>query len=90
MLHAPGGPPSVLSRTDPSWSLVAYARFLAVLAEYDDVVHPRSSLGLVDSVSSRDRRNLTFPTGHVGAMMSGAALKKLWPQIGAWLGERSN
>jgi polyhydroxyalkanoate synthase len=54
------------------------------------VVHPRSSLGLVDRVSSRDRRNLTFPTGHVGAMVSGAAHKKLWPQIGAWLGERSN
>jgi polyhydroxyalkanoate synthase len=63
---------------------------LNVVAEYDDVVHPRSSLGLVDRVSSRDRRNLTFPTGHVGAMVSGAAHKQLWPQIGAWLGERSN
>ena len=63
---------------------------LNVVADYDDVVHPRSSLGLVDRVSSRDRRNLTFPTGHVGAMVSGAAHKKLWPQIGAWLGERSN
>ena len=63
---------------------------LNVVADYDDVVHPRSSLGLVDRVSSHDRRNLTFPTGHVGAMVSGAAHKKLWPQIGAWLGERSN
>jgi poly(3-hydroxyalkanoate) synthetase len=45
---------------------------------------------LVDRVSSRDRNNLTFPTGHVGAMVSGAAHKQLWPQIGAWLGERSN
>jgi polyhydroxyalkanoate synthase len=63
---------------------------LNVVADYDDVVHPRSSLGLVDRVGSRDRRNLTFPTGHVGAMVSGAAHKQLWPQIGAWLGERSN
>lgn len=63
---------------------------LNVVADYDDVVHPRSSLGLVDHVASRDRRNLTFPTGHVGAMVSGAAHKQLWPQIGAWLGERSN
>jgi len=62
---------------------------LNVVADYDDVVHPHSSLGLVDRVSSRDRRNLTFPTGHVGAMVSGAAHKQLWPQIGAWLGERS-
>ena len=30
---------------------------LNVVADYDDVVHPRSSLGLVDRVSSRDRRN---------------------------------
>ena len=63
---------------------------LNVVADYDDVVHPHSSLGLVDRVASRDRRNLTFPTGHVGAMVSGAAHEQLWPQIGAWLGERSN
>jgi polyhydroxyalkanoate synthase len=63
---------------------------LNVVADYDDVVHPSSSLGLVDRVGGRDRRNLTFPTGHVGAMVSGAAHKQLWPQIGAWLGERSN
>lgn len=63
---------------------------LNVVADHDDVVHPSSSLGLVDRVSSRDRRNLTFPTGHVGAMVSGAAHKKLWPQVGAWLKERSN
>ena len=63
---------------------------LNVVGDYDDVVHPSSSLGLVDHVSSCDRRNLTFPTGHVGAMVSGAAHKQLWPQIGAWLGERSN
>jgi polyhydroxyalkanoate synthase subunit PhaC len=63
---------------------------LNVIGEYDDVVHPKSSLGLIDRVGSRDRRNLTFPTGHVGAMVSGAAHKQLWPQIGAWLGERSN
>jgi len=63
---------------------------LNVVGDYDDVVHPSSSLGLVDRVSSGDRRNLTFPTGHVGAMVSGAAHKQLWPQIGAWLGERSN
>lgn len=64
--------------------------FLNVVAEYDDVVHPRSSLSLVDSVGSLDRENLTFPTGHVGAMVSGAAIKKLWPQIGTWLDGRSN
>jgi polyhydroxyalkanoate synthase subunit PhaC len=63
---------------------------LNVIAEFDDVVHPRSSLPLIDHVASRDRRNLTFSTGHVGAMVSGSAIKGLWPQVGAWLTERSN
>lgn len=63
---------------------------LNVVAEFDDVVHPRSSLPLIERAASDDRRNLTFSTGHVGAMVSGAAHKGLWPQIGAWLRERSN
>ncbi len=63
---------------------------LNVIAEFDDVVHPRSSLPLAEKVAGSDARNLTFSTGHVGAMVSGAAHKGLWPQIGAWLKERSN
>lgn len=63
---------------------------LNVVAEFDDVVHPRSSLPIAESVGSRDSRNLTFATGHVGAMVSGGAHKALWPQIGAWLEEHSN
>jgi poly(3-hydroxyalkanoate) synthetase len=63
---------------------------LNVVAEYDDVVHPRSSLGLPEFVSSDDARNLTFPTGHLGAVVSAAAIKKLWPQVGEWLAQRDN
>lgn len=60
---------------------------LNVVAELDDVVHPKASLPLPDFVSSQDRRNLTFPTGHIGAAVSGPALEKLWPEIGRWLSE---
>ena len=63
--------------------------FLNLVAEFDDVVHPRSSLPLVEHVASQDRRNLTIPTGHVGAMVSSAAHKRFWPQVAAWLAERS-
>jgi len=63
---------------------------LNVVAEFDDVVHPKSSLPLPDHVGSTDKRNLTFPTGHLGAMVSSAAHGKLWPQIGQWLTEHSN
>ncbi|MGA7869622.1 MAG: alpha/beta fold hydrolase [Candidatus Binatus sp.] len=60
---------------------------LNVVAELDDVVHPKASLPLPDFVSSQDRRNLTFPTGHIGAAVSGPALQKLWPEISRWLSE---
>ena len=61
---------------------------LNVVAEHDDVVHPRSSLGLPEHVGSADKRNLTFPTGHLGAVVSAGAIAKLWPQVGGWMAER--
>lgn len=63
---------------------------LNVVAEKDDVVHPDSSLGLPDFVASADKRNLTFPTGHLGAVVSAGAMTKLWPQVGSWLAGRDN
>jgi len=62
--------------------------FLNVVAEFDAVVHPASSLGLPEFVGSEDKGNLTFPTGHLGAVVSAGALKRMWPQIGGWLGDR--
>lgn len=61
---------------------------LNVVGEHDDVVHPTSSLPLIELVGSNDARNLVFPTGHIGAAVSAAAHKKLWPQVGTWLKER--
>jgi polyhydroxyalkanoate synthase len=60
---------------------------LNVVAEFDDIVHPRSSLGLPELVGSGDAHNLTFPTGHLGAVVSAGAIKKLWPQVGKWLAD---
>jgi len=61
---------------------------LNVVAEHDDVVHPASSLGMVEQAGSTDKHNLSFPTGHLGAVVSAGAIKKLWPQIGQWMAER--
>lgn len=58
---------------------------LNIVAEYDDVVHPQSSLPLLACVGSADKENLLFPTGHIGIAVSAAAHKKLWPQVGQWL-----
>ena len=60
-----------------------------VIGEYDDVVHPTSSLPLPDLTSGADKANLLFPTGHIGVVVSTAAHKKLWPQVGQWLKARS-
>ena len=62
---------------------------LNIVAEQDDVVHPRSSLGLLEHVGSSDKCNVSFPTGHIGAVVSSGAIGKLWPQIGQWLAERN-
>jgi polyhydroxyalkanoate synthase subunit PhaC len=61
---------------------------LNVVADLDDVVHPSSSLPLPEKVGSADRRNLTFPSGHLGAVVGAGAIKKLWPQIGEWMADR--
>jgi polyhydroxyalkanoate synthase len=61
---------------------------LNVVADLDDVVHPSSSLPLPEKVGSADRRNLTFATGHIGAVVSAGAIKKLWPEVGGWLADR--
>jgi len=62
---------------------------LNVVGEYDDVVHPQSSLPLLECVGSTDKANVLFPTGHIGVVVSAATHKKLWPQVGQWLRERS-
>jgi polyhydroxyalkanoate synthase len=61
---------------------------LNVIGEYDDIVHPTSSLPLLDLLGSRDKQNFIFPSGHIGVVVSNSAHKKLWPQVGEWLRER--
>ena len=63
---------------------------LNVIGQHDDVVHPKSSLPLVELVGGEDATNLVFPTGHIGAAVSTSAQKKLWPQVGRWLRERDS
>lgn len=61
---------------------------LNIMGEYDDVVPPQSSLPFIELVGSSDTENLIFPTGHIGAVVSGAAHTRLWPRVGAWLKAR--
>jgi len=63
---------------------------LNIVAEDDDVVHSQSSVGLPHYVGGTDKRNLMFPTGHLGAVVSSGAMAKLWPEVGSWLAARDN
>ena len=63
---------------------------LNIIGEYNDVVHPYSSLPLLDHISSRDKRDLLFPVGHMGLTVSSTAHQKLWPQVSRWLAERQS
>jgi polyhydroxyalkanoate synthase subunit PhaC len=66
------------------------APLLNVIGDRDDIVNPKSSEPLPGSVSSIDKQNLHYPTGHMGAAVSSDSLKRLWPQIATWLAQRDN
>jgi polyhydroxyalkanoate synthase subunit PhaC len=61
---------------------------LNVIGDHDDIVNPMSSEPLPELVSSEDKQNLHYPTGHMGAAISADSLKRLWPQITNWLSAR--
>jgi polyhydroxyalkanoate synthase len=58
---------------------------LAVTFEHDNIVPWRSAAPLVDRVASQDKQRIHIAGGHVGAVVSRAASKNLWPQLsGYW------
>ena len=63
---------------------------LNVIGDHDDIVNPLSSEPLPELVSSDDKQNLHYPTGHMGAAISADSLKRLWPQIANWLSARDD
>ena len=61
---------------------------LCVTFEHDEIVPHRSASVLLDHVSSTDKENLHVPGGHVGAMVSSSAARKLWPKLRAFWAAR--
>jgi polyhydroxyalkanoate synthase len=58
---------------------------LAVTFEHDNSVLPQSAAALLDMVGSKETQRIHLPGGHVGAVVSRAASKGLWPQLSQWL-----
>ncbi|MEE9214031.1 MAG: class III poly(R)-hydroxyalkanoic acid synthase subunit PhaC [Thermodesulfobacteriota bacterium] len=62
---------------------------LNLIAEHDHLTPPDSSKALDTLISSKDKRTIVFPTGHIGLSVSSRSLKGLWPEVSDWLIERS-
>lgn len=59
-----------------------------VVFEHDNIVPWESAAVLLDRISSKDKQLLKLPGGHVGAVVSKAAKKNLWPRMSAFWAER--
>jgi polyhydroxyalkanoate synthase subunit PhaC len=59
-----------------------------VVFEHDNIVPWQSAAVLVDRIGSKDKTLLKLPGGHVGAVISKAAQKNLWPKMSAFWAER--
>ncbi len=65
------------------------APFLHVTAEHDHIVPSEASAPLIDKIGSADKEQVTLKGGHVSLVAGGNAIKRLWPKLVDWLGERS-
>ncbi len=62
---------------------------LNIVGTRDDLVSADSSRTITDVISTKDKKTLEFPTGHVGLCIMRSAHKNLWPEVGKWLTEHS-
>jgi polyhydroxyalkanoate synthase len=62
---------------------------LNLLASQDTLVPPSQSGPFTELVGSQDKKTIELATGHIGLAMGSAAQRELWPQVVAWLAERS-
>ena len=63
---------------------------LNVMAEFDHLVPNEESKPLLDAVSSIDKEEIIFPTGHIGIFVGSKSQKNVCPYIAEWLKPRSS
>jgi len=62
---------------------------LVVTAGADHIVPRRDTMPILDLVSSEDVTHFDRPGGHIGLMAGSKARRELWPDLAAWLQQRS-
>ncbi|HYF99902.1 MAG TPA: alpha/beta fold hydrolase [Candidatus Saccharimonadales bacterium] len=63
---------------------------LNVIGSNDDLVSPKSSIPINDTVSSKDKKTIEFPSGHIELCISYDAHRHLWPEVVDWLQSKSD
>jgi polyhydroxyalkanoate synthase len=62
---------------------------LHAVAEHDHIVPYEAARHLVSKVGSADKQEVILKGGHVSLVAGANAIKRLWPKLDVWLGERS-
>jgi polyhydroxyalkanoate synthase len=65
------------------------APILHAVAEHDHIVPYDAARHLIARVGSADKQEVMLKGGHVSLVAGPNAVKRLWPKLDAWLGERS-
>jgi polyhydroxyalkanoate synthase len=63
---------------------------LTIAARRDHIAPWASVAVLHERVSSADKQLIVLESGHIGMVVGSDAGTQLWPQLGAWLAQRSN
>jgi len=62
---------------------------LHVMAEHDHIVPFDAGRPLIDNIGSSDKEQVVLKGGHVSLVAGANAVKRMWPKLDDWLGERS-
>jgi polyhydroxyalkanoate synthase subunit PhaC len=62
---------------------------LHAVAEHDHIVTYDAAKPLIARIRSADKQEIILKGGHVSLVAGANAVKRLWPKLDSWLGERS-
>lgn len=66
------------------------ASVLSISGERDQIAQPHMVEALMNVISTKDKKYVCMPTGHVSVVFGPKAVSMTFPCIGEWLAERSN
>ena len=58
---------------------------LTIVAEKDDLVSPESTLEVNNYTSSKEKKTIRAPGGHVALCISKESHEKMWPEVAEWI-----